>query len=385
MPFYVNRGNLPSKRHIQHRDKKGKIYYEQLVSRQGFSGIYSNMYHLRPPTRISSVGDFSAIKYRAVENNPHRQRHLETFKFNPWGNWVNGRRLLAFNGDVALFVAAPRDQGEFLYRNGIGDEIIFIHHGKGQIETIFGKLKYGPGDYIVIPRGVMYHLTLNSKDNRFLIVESAGMVEPPRRYLNEHGQLMEHAPYCERDIRVPDFQDPRDEEGEFRFLLKLGHGIQEYTFAHHPFDIVGWDGYYYPWIFNIKDFMPIVGKIHQPPPVHQTFEAPGYVICSFCPRLFDFHELAIPTPYNHRNIDSDEVLYYVEGDFMSRKGVGEGSVTIHLHGITHGPHPGRYEGAIGETKTEEYAVMLDTFRPLKIAEDALEVDDPNYPLSWMEE
>ncbi|UCF63279.1 MAG: homogentisate 1,2-dioxygenase [bacterium] len=384
MPFYVRQGNIPPKRHTQHRDREGKLYHEQLVSRAGFSGIYTNMYHLRPPTRISGVGDFKPIKYESVTDQPHRNRHLETLKFKPSGNWISGRQLLAFNSDVALFTAAPKEQGEFLYRNGIGDELIFVHHGKGQLVSIFGNMPYGPGDYIVIPRGVMYRLTLEADDTRLLIMESAGMIDTPQRYRNDYGQLLEHSPYCERDIRIPEIQEPRDEEGEFLFLLKLGNGIQELTFAHHPFDIVGWDGFYYPWIFNIKDFMPIVGKVHQPPPVHQTFEAPGFVICSFCPRLFDFHELAIPTPYNHRNIDSDEVLYYVEGNFMSRKGVSEGSITIHPHGISHGPHPGRYEAAIGETKTEEYAVMLDTFKPLKIGRAALEIDDSKYPYSWME-
>ncbi|MEJ2538205.1 MAG: homogentisate 1,2-dioxygenase, partial [Calditrichia bacterium] len=255
---------------------------------------------------------------------------------------------------------------------------------KGTLHSIFGKLEFGSGDYIVIPRGVLHKLELKGKDHRFLIIESAGMIEPPNRYRNEYGQLLEHAPYCERDFRVPEFVDPVDQEGDFRFLLKLSNGIQEYNFAQHPFDIVGWDGFYYPWIFNIRDFMPIVGKIHQPPPVHQTFQAPGFVICSFCPRLFDFHELSIPTPYNHSNVDSDEVLYYYEGEFMSRKGISEGSVTIHPYGIAHGPHPGKYEGSIGMKKTDEYAVMLDTFRPLQIGKDALEVDDPKYPYSWLE-
>jgi homogentisate 1,2-dioxygenase len=221
-------------------------------------------------------------------------------------------------------------------------------------------------------------------DNRFFIIESAGMVETPKRYWNEFGQLLEHAPFCERDIQGPEFIEPLDKEGEFPFLLKLGHGIQYYKLAQHPFDIVGWDGFYYPWIFYIRNFMPIVGKVHQPPLVHRKFQASGYVICSFCPRLFDFHEQAIPAPYNHSNVDSDEVLYYVEGDFMSRKGVGEGSITTHPRGITHGPHPGRYEGSIGKKGTDEYAVMVDTFRPLRLAKDALEIDDANYPYSWLD-
>jgi homogentisate 1,2-dioxygenase len=384
MPFYIQRGFIPPKRHIQHRDKNGKLYHEEHASREGFSSIYSNMYHLRPPTRISKVGDFHPVKYQVAENQQHRHRHLETFKYKAKGDWVSGRRLMAFNNDVALLMAVPEKQGDFFYRNGIGDEVIFVHKGKGTLHSIFGKLEFDSGDYIVIPRGVLHKLELKGKDHRFLIIESAGMIETPNRYRNEYGQLLEHAPFCERDFRVPEFVDQVDQEGDFRFLLKLSHGIQEYNFAQHPFDIVGWDGFYYPWIFNIRDFMPIVGKIHQPPPVHQTFQAPGFVICSFCPRLFDFHELSIPTPYNHSNVDSDEVLYYYEGEFMSRKGISEGSVTIHPYGIAHGPHPGKYEGSIGMKKTDEYAVMLDTFRPLRIGKDALEVDDPKYPYSWLE-
>ncbi|MFZ0391963.1 MAG: homogentisate 1,2-dioxygenase [Calditrichia bacterium] len=385
MPFYVSRGNIPPKRHIQHRDAQGNLYHEEHASREGFSSIYSNLYHLRPPTRISEVGEFKTIKYSALENQKHRHRHLETFKFEPKGNWVTGRRLLAFNNDVALMSVRPEKEGEFFYRNGVGDEVIFVHHGKGVLRSVFGKLPYGPGDYIVIPRGIQYRLETDGQDNRFFIIESAGIIEPPRRYRNEYGQLLEHAPFCERDFRVPDFEEAVDETGKFPFWLKLAHGIQEYTLAQNPFDVVGWDGFYYPWIFNIKDFMSIVGRIHQPPPVHQTFQAPGFVVCSFCPRLYDFHEKSIPAPYNHSNIDSDEVLYYVEGDFMSRKGVSEGSITIHPYGIAHGPQPGRYEGSIGKKATDEYAVMVDTFRPLTIAREANDIDDPHYPYSWIDD
>lgn len=383
MPFYLKYGSIPPKRHIQHRDPNGKLYHEEHVSREGFSNIYSNVYHLRPPTRISKVGKFHLIKYFAAPETEHRHHHLETFKFEPKGNWISGRRLVAFNNDVALMTAAPVEQGKFFYRNAIGDELIFIHKGSGVFHSTFGNLKYGAGDYLIIPRGTLYQLYLESEHNRFFILESAGMIETPRHYRNEYGQLLEHSPFCERDFRVPEFVKPVDEEGEFPLQVKLASGIQEYTLAHHPFDLVGWDGFYYPWAFNIKDFMPIVGAVHQPPPVHLNFEAPGYVVCSFCPRLFDFHPQAIPAPYNHSNIDSDEVLYYVEGDFMSRKGVSEGSITIHPYGIPHGPQPGKYEESIGKPRTEEYAVMVDTFKPLKIAKDAMEVDDPAYPYSWL--
>lgn len=382
MPFYVRQGNLPSKRHIQHRSAEGELYHEEHVGREGFSDVYSNLYHLRPPTRIASVGEQKFFSLKPAEDRKHRHRHLETFKFDAKGNWVTGRRAIAYNSDVALFTARPAEQGDFFYRNGMSDEVLFVHQGKGYLESYFGRLTFGPGDYVVVPKGILYRLHLESDDSRFLIVESAGPVEPPRRYRNEYGQLLEHSPYCERDIRVPEMMPPVDRDENFAFWLRTMDGIQEYEYGQHPFDVVGWDGYYYPWIFNIKDFMPITGKIHQPPPVHQTFQAPGYVICSFCPRLFDYHEDAIPAPYNHSNVDSDEVLYYVEGDFMSRRGVSQGSITIHPYGLAHGPQPGLYEASIGKKATEEYAVMIDTFRPLIPAQESLLVDDPDYPLSW---
>jgi homogentisate 1,2-dioxygenase len=384
MPFYVQRGKIPSKRHIQFRSPEGELYHEEHVSREGFSDVYSNLYHIHPPTRIAEVGKFTPMQLTAAEDRVHRHRHLETFKFLPEGNWLTGRKAIAFNNDVAFYTARPTEQADFYYRNGVYDEIIFVHYGEGTLYSYFGKLDYGPGDYIVIPRGILYKFEMTKDDTRLLIVESAGPVETPNRYRNQFGQLLEHAPFCERDFRPPEFMEPNGERGKFRFLLRTTEGIQEYYFAQHPFGVVGWDGYYYPWIFNIKDFMPITGKVHMPPPIHQTFQAPGYVICSFCPRLFDYHELAIPAPYNHSNVDSDEVLYYVEGDFMSRTGVSEGSITIHPYGLAHGPQPGKYEGSIGKKETLEYAVMLDTFRPLIPAQDSLLVDDPKYPLSWLE-
>ena len=384
MPFYVRHGSLPSKRHIQHRSPKGDLYHEEHISREGFSDVYSNLHHLRPPTRVAEVGAFVPLSLKAAEDRTHRHRHLETFRFEPKGNYLNGRRAIAFNNDVAMFTAAPAEQGDFFYRNGVSDEVIFIHHGSGTLKSYFGNLKFAPGDYIVIPRGILYQMRFDKLDGvRLLVMESAGPVEPPKRYRNEYGQLLEHAPFCERDFRVPEWTEPVDQEGKFPFLLRTTDGIQHYQLAHHPFDVVGWDGFYYPWIFNIRDFMPITGKVHMPPPIHQTFQAPGYVICSFCPRLYDYHEQAIPAPYNHSNVDSDEVLYYVEGDFMSRTGVSEGSVTIHPYGLAHGPQPGKYEGSIGKKGTDEYAVMLDTFRPLIPAQDALAVDDPKYPYSWL--
>jgi len=384
MPFYLQRGSIPNKRHIQHRDKNGNLYQEELISREGFSDIYSNLYHIHPPTRISKYGKFKEIIHSTLEKYTHRHRHWETFKFQTNGNWVENRKVLAFNNDLVMTIAKPKSNPEFFYRNGNSDEMIFVHRGNGILDSQFGQMEFREGDYIIIPGGVLYRLNFDTENNHLLIVESFGPIEFPNRYLNKFGQLLEHAPFCERDIRIPEFIEPVDEKGEFKVKVKLRNGIQDITIANHPYDLVGWDGYYYPWIFNIKDFMPIVGKVHQPPPVHQTFTAPGFVICSFVPRLFDFHEKSIPAPYNHSNVDSDEILYYVEGDFMSRKGVSEGSITLHPAGFPHGPQPGKYEGSIGKKETLEYAVMLDTFKPLMVAKDTEEIDDPKYPYSWME-
>jgi len=384
MPFYLKRGEVPNKRHTQFRDKEGNLYHEELISREGFSDISSNVYHIHPPTKIKKYAEFKSINLKPVQKYVHRHRHWETFKYEEGGDWVNNRKVLAYNNDVVISIARPNENKDFFYRNAHADEMIFIHKGKGVIETQFGILTFGEGDYIIVPVSCLYRIKIESESAHLLIVESFGPIEPPKRYLNKFGQFLEHAPFCERDIRVPKFLDPIDKTGDFQVFVKLRNGLQEFTLAHHPFDLVGWDGYYYPWIFNIKDFMPIVGMVHQPPPVHQTFAAPGFVICSFVPRLFDWHDQAIPAPYNHSNVESDEILYYVEGDFMSRKGVSEGSITLHPAGFPHGPQPGKYEGSIGKKETYEYAVMLDTFKPLTVAQDAEEIDDPKYPFSWME-
>ena len=386
MPFYVKHGDIPGKRHTQLRDANGRLRYEELLGREGFSDIYSNVYHIHPPTRVSKVGGLKTLEIKPGGRDAHRHRHMETFKFKPRGDFLSGRRVLVYNKDVIMSVAVPEKQAAYFYRNAHAYELIFVHHGSGVLESFFGRLEFGPGDYIVIPGGTLYRFTYDEGTQpRLLIVEAMGEITPPKRYLNKHGQLLEHAPFCERDIRVPLPMAPRDETGDFPIKVRVKQGLQDYTLAHHPFDVVGWDGYFYPWIFNIRDFMPITGKVHQPPPVHQTFDGPGFVICSFCPRLFDYHEQAIPAPYAHSNVDSDELLYYVEGDFMSRTGVSEGSITLHPAGWPHGPQPGKYEGSIGLKETLEYAVMLDTFGPLFVAADADEVDDPAYPYSWLED
>lgn len=383
MPFYIRQGDIPDKRHIQHFHNNA-LCYEEHISREGFSDIYSNLYHIYPPTRVAKVGDFEPLKLTPSAERIHRHHHFELFNIKPAGDWISGRKYLLYNNDVRMSGAAPNKNATYFFRNTGGDEVIFVHHGTGTLETLFGNLKFGPGDYIVIPLGTLYRMNFEGADNRLLIIESTGIVTTPKRYRNKHGQLLEHAPFCERDIRVPRFFDPVDETGEFEIRVQLHDGYQNYTLAHHPFDVVGWDGYYYPWIFNINDFMPITGKVHQPPPVHQTFEGPGFVICSFVPRLFDYHEKAIPAPYAHSNVESDEILYYVAGDFMSRKGVSEGSVTLHPRGLPHGPQPGKYEGSIGKKETDEVTVMLDTFNPLHITDEAVELDDPQYPYSWQE-
>ncbi|UCH85307.1 MAG: homogentisate 1,2-dioxygenase [Candidatus Latescibacterota bacterium] len=389
MPFYVKRGDVPDKRHIQFRPSGGDHAYEELVSREGFSDIYSNLYHLHPPTAVKSVAEFEAVTIAPAEKKSHRHHHFRTHRFEPKGDWISGRRPLVFNDDVVLYVASPTDSadssesGRFYYRNGNADEIIFVHTGSGQMHSMYGELDFGRGDYIVIPRGVTHQMDFDDGETRLFIIESRGPVEIPKTFRNEHGQILEDAPYCERDFRAPGYVEARDEKGEFPIRVKLWNGYQRYVLDHHPFDVVGWDGFYYPWIFNINDYMPRVGKIHLPPPVHLTFVAAGFVVCSFVPRLFDWHENAVPIPYAHSNVDSDEVLYYVDGQFMSRKGIEIGSMTLHPAGLPHGPQPGLLEKSLGATATNELAVMVDTFKPLRVADAVTSVDDPDYPYSWL--
>ncbi|GAB4177910.1 MAG: homogentisate 1,2-dioxygenase [Calditrichia bacterium] len=385
MPFYVKRGELPDKRHIQFRDSAGKLYTEHHMSREGFSDIYSNLYHIHPPTVITRVNEFKPLTLTPSEDSAHRHRHFKTSASQPEGDWIFSRNPLLFNKDVLISVAVPHKEASVFYRNGVCDELIFVHEGKGVLETQFGNLSFSEGDYLVVPAGITCRLVHQSDYLRLLIVEAYGPVKTPNRYRNNHGQLLEHAPFCERDIRVPEFRQPIDEKGEFPLVVRTRSGWQSYTLGYHPFDVVGWDGFYFPWALNIKDFMPIVGKVHQPPPVHQTFSGPNFVVCSFVPRLFDFHEQAVPIPYHHSNVDSDEVIYYVEGNFMSRRGIEKGSITLHPEGIPHGPQPGLAEPSLEKKETAEYAVMVDTFFPLTCTRDSDEVDDKQYPFSWIPE
>lgn len=385
MPFYLKKGKIPGKRHTQLHGDEGKLHYEELISREGFSDIYSNVYHLHPPTRLASVAGSKALNYGQSSDDRHRPRHWRSDELNEQSDWVHGRAVLCYNSDVALSVVKPeKGLPEWYYRNGQADELIYVQSGEGIVHSNFGSMVYRPGDYIVIPRGIIYQLAVNTADTHLFITETTGPLETPNRYRNRHGQLLEHSPFSERDIRTPEFTKAVDIQGEFEVIVKLGQKLQSYVYANHPFDIVGWDGYYYPWILNINDFMPIVGKVHQPPPVHQTFQANGLVVCSFVPRLYDFHEHAIPAPYAHSNVDSDEILFYSLGNFMSRKGINAGSLSYHPMGLPHGPQPGRYEASIGKKDTNELAVMVDTFKPLIVAAAADEIDDAEYPDSWME-
>ncbi len=384
MTYYHRLGEIPSKRHIQFRQPDGSLYAEELVSSRGFSGIYSNLYHINPPTRVEKVGHSTPWKSEIAKEYKLKQTHLNTSKVETTGDdFLEARKTLLKNKNVSMAICHPTSRGmDYYYKNGQADEVIFIHDGNGYLYSQFGKLRIKQGDYVVIPRTTIYRLEWDKGPLKLLIIESANPVETVKRYRNELGQLLEHSPYCERDIRPPSELITEQEEGEYLVKIKHDDMLHDYYYKHSPFDLIGWDGYLFPYALSIHDFEPITGRIHQPPPVHQTFQAYGYVICSFVPRLFDYHPQAIPAPYNHSNIDSDEVLYYVEGNFMSRKGIDRGSFTLHPGGLPHGPHPGTVEASIGAKETEELAVMLDTFGPIYITEEGLEYIDEKYPLSW---
>jgi len=381
---YFSAGKIPPKRHTQFRKPDGNLYYEELFSTEGFHNKYSILYHINSPTRIVQVGtpiDVAPVKAATEELKP---RSLFGFQIEPVDDYYHSRKVVLFNNDVHMSLAAPtRGTDGYFFKNADCDEVIFVHKGSGVMRSAYGILNFKYGDYIVIPRGTVYQMTFDNEDNRLLIIESTAPITTPAHYLSEYGQLMEHAPYCERDIVKPTFVDPIDERGSFKFFIKKKDKLYPYEYMDHPFDLIGWDGYHYPYIFSIHNFEPITGRVHQPPPVHLTFVTRGAVICSFVPRLYDYHPLAIPAPYFHSNIDSDEVLYYVDGEFMSRKHVDKGQITLHPGGIPHGPHPGAIEKSIGAKSTEELAVMLDTFSPLYLTADGLSIEDPEYYHSWL--
>ena len=381
MPFYQKNGKLPNKRHIQFRDEDKNLYWEELISREGFNGVYSNVYHLNPPTAIKKVGNIIPSLTQS-HNKEHRHHHLKTRDLNLNGDAIESREKLFFNSDVILSKGMISKNMDYFYRNGHHDECLFIHEGCGKLLTNFGNLELSPGDYAIIPRGVIWQIDVKEK-LEVLIIETNGPIKTPKRYRNNAGQLLEFSPFSERDIKVPKLTSPIN-DGPVNVKVKLTQGIQSYEYKYHPFDIVGWDGYLFPWVFNINDFMPITGKIHQPPPVHQVLQAPGLVICNFVPRLFDYHPKAVPAPYAHSNVDSDEILYYVSGDFMSRKGVEHGSITFHPAGLPHGPQPGKIEASLNLKEANEIAVMIDTFKPLQMTSATDKIDDNKYALSWMD-
>lgn len=382
--YYQRLGKIPPKRHTQFRQPDGTLYKEEVVSSEGFSGIYSILYHIHPPTRIKTLGEPVAYGPQRVKDYALRHTHLNTAGVaNTGDDYLSARKVLLTNNDCSLSICAPSQRRmNYFYKNAEGDEVIFIHDGQGALISPFGKLEIRKGDYVVIPRTVIYKLEFDQGPLRLLIIESASPVETVKRYRNQLGQLLEHSPYCERDIRPPQELITDSSKGDFLVKIKKQGFLHQYIYEHSPLDLVGWDGFLWPYAFSIHDFEPITGRIHQPPPVHQTFQGRNYVICSFVPRLFDYHPMAIPAPYNHSNIDSDEVLYYAEGNFMSRRGIARGSFTLHPGGLPHGPHPGTVEKSIGAKETHELAVMIDTFHPLHLTTDALEFVDPKYPMSW---
>ena len=383
MPIYHTLGKIPAKRHTVFRQPNGKLYAEELVSTEGFSGMYSLVYHTHPPTLVKSLGTPYSVEPKIAREKHLRHTSLLGFNIKPEDDYLKSRKPVLVNADLQISLAAPKkSMTDYFYKNSQADEVIFVHKGTGTLKTGFGKIKFSYGDYLVVPRGTIYQMEFDDENNRLFIIESYSPIRFPKRYQNQFGQLMEHAPFCERDIRRPNELETFDQEGDYKILIKKQGLIYPYTYGTHPFDFIGWDGYHYPWAFSIHNFEPITGRVHQPPPVHQTFEAHNFVICSFVPRKYDYHPEAIPAPYNHSNVDSDEVLYYVDGDFMSRNSVVQGQITLHPGGIPHGPHPGSVEKSIGKERTDELAVMIDPFKPLMITEEALLIEDENYHKSW---
>lgn len=389
MPPYLKIGSLPRKRHIAHKRPGGYrnegIHYEEVVTTKGFDGPYSIVYHLRPPTRVRKVEAAGEVKLNVVEQSVLRHHHFKTAQLKPAGDPITGRIALVTNADVTLYRCKPAQPQTELFRNASGDEVLFVHRGQGLLHTMFGVLPFKPFDYIVIPHTTTYRIEFEpGVQPEMLVIEAAQNVAPPPRYLNPDGQLKLGAPYSERDLHGPREPLVIDREEDVPLIIKDGTRLTRYTLAHHPFDVVGWDGQVYPFTFNADDFEPITGTIHQPPPIHQTFEAKGFVLCTFAPRLLDTHPEAIKVPYAHSNVQADEVLYYVRGKFGSRRGVEEASITLHPRGIPHGPHPGTIVASQPVTRTDELAVMVDTVRPLEVTAAALELDDPSYPYSWLE-
>lgn len=385
MPIYHKLGDFPQKRHIQFEKPNGGLYYEQLFGTEGFHGHSSLLYHVHRPTQVKEITKSYSVEPKIAIGKNIKSLLLKGFELKPENDFLDSRKALLVNKDCTIGLAAPKKSlTEYFYKNADADEMIFIHKGSGKLRTMMGNIPFEYGDYLIIPRGMIYQIQFDTEDNRLFYVESFAPFYTPKRYKNESGQLLEHSPFCERDFKLPTELETHDEKGDFTIKIKKEGMMHEVVYATHPFDVVGWDGYNFPYAFSIHNFEPITGRVHQPPPVHQTFETSTFVVCSFCPRLYDYHPKAIPAPYNHSNIDSDEVLYYVDGDFMSRNNIEQGHITLHPKGIPHGPAPGAMERSIGHKETLELAVMVDTFRPLMVTEEAMGIDDGQYYKSWVE-
>lgn len=384
MPFYHKLGKIPPKRHTVFKNSEGGIYHEQLFGTIGFDGMSSLLYHIQPPTAVIKIVQQKSVAPEIGLDKNMQMRSLQGFNVEAKDDYLESRTPMLVNSDVYIELAAPKkSMTDYFYKNADADEVIFIHKGSGKLKTQLGNIDFSYGDYLLIPRGMIYQMHFENEENRLLIIQSFHPVYTPKRYRNWFGQLLEHSPYCERDIRAPHELETHNENGEFLIKIKKEDTMYDYVYAHHPFNVVGWDGYNFPYAFSIHNFEPITGRVHQPPPVHQTFENQAFAICSFVPRMYDYHPDAIPSPYNHSNIDSDEVLYYVDGDFMSRNHVDKGQITLHPSGIPHGPHPGAYERSIGQKETKELAVMIDTFKPLKLTKQALGIEMSDYMNSWV--
>jgi homogentisate 1,2-dioxygenase len=384
MPFYHKLGNIPHKRHIQFKKANGELYQEELFGTAGFAGNSSLIYHIYPPTVVSEVKMIKDVTPKiAIEKNM-KAMSFQGFSLPQEDDYIESRKTLFVNKDLQIGLAAPRQfSKDYFYRNSDSDEMLFIHIGSGKLKTMYGNIDFKYGDYLIIPKGTTYQIDFDTTENKILYIESNSPIVSPKRYRNNFGQFLEHSPFCERDFRLPTDLTTHDEKGEFKIISKKQGLLWEYTHQNHPFDVIGWDGYNYPYAFSIHDFEPITGRIHLPPPIHQQWESDGFVVCSFVPRLYDYHPLSIPAPYHHSNIDSEELLYYVDGDFMSRNNISKGQITLHPGGIPHGPHPGAIERSVGKTQTEELAVMIDPFSPVMITEEAMNLQVGDYYKSWL--
>ena len=384
MPFYHKLGEIPHKRHTQFRKPDGTLYSEQLFGTIGFDGMSTNSYHVHRPTQVKEIRKQYSVKPEIARENNMQSYRFKGFQIKPEKDYLESRKPVLTNSDCTIILAAPQERTqEYFYKNTDADELIFVHKGTGKLRTHLGNLDFKYGDYLLIPRGVIYKIDFDTEDNRLFIVESRRPIYTPKRYRNWFGQLLEHSPFCERDMRLPENLETHDEKGDFLVKIKKQGNMWEYVYGNHPFDVVGWDGFHYPFAFSIHDFEPITGRIHMPPPIHQTWESAGFVVCSFVPRMYDYHPESIPAPYHHSNIDSEELLYYVDGDFMSRNGIEKGQITLHPGGVPHGPHPGAIERSVGKKETGELAVMIDPFRPMSITEEALKLQVDDYHKSWI--